>query len=196
MIEIEDKLLSDDLFEEYFCCDLTDCKGACCIEGDSGAPLEIDEIGLIEDNIDVIKPYMSRKGIEAITTDGVFTIDSDGDYTTTLIGGAECAFVFRDKGIALCAIEKAYREGKIKNIKPISCHLYPIRRKRFSDGTEGLNYHRWDVCKGAVRNGAARECKVYEGVQSAIERAYGKEFYDQMTEIEGFIERGELKYEE
>lgn len=196
MIEIEDKLLSDDLFEEYFCCDLADCKGACCIEGDSGAPLEIEEISLIEDHIEAIKPYMTRKGIEAITADGVFTIDSDGDYTTTLIGGAECAFVFRDKGIALCAIEKAFREGKIENIKPISCHLYPIRRKKFDNGMEGLNYHRWDVCKGAVLNGTIKKCKVYEGVKSAIVRAYGEEFYGHLVEVDGIIERGEIEYEE
>lgn len=195
MIEVEDKLLSEDLFEEYFCCDLADCKGACCIEGDSGAPLEIEEIALLEDTIDAIKPYMTEKGIKAIEKDGVFTIDSDGDYTTTLIDGGECAFVFRDKGIALCAIEKAFRDGKIENIKPISCHLYPIRRKRFSGG-EGLNYHRWSVCSGAVRNGTIKKCKVYEGVKSAIVRAYGEEFYGHLVEIDAIIEKGEIEYEQ
>lgn len=196
MIEVENKLLSEDLFDEYFCCDLTDCKGACCIEGDSGAPLEMEEITLLEEAIDAIRPYMSEKGIEAIEKDGVFTIDIDGDYTTTLIDGGECAFVFRDKGIALCAIEKAYREGKIENIKPISCHLYPIRRKRFKGGMEGLNYHRWSVCGGAVRNGTAKKCKVYEGVKNAIERAYGEEFYGHLVEIDAIIEKGEIEYEQ
>lgn len=196
MIEVEDKLLSEDLFDNYFCCDLADCKGACCIEGDSGAPLEIEEIALIEDAIDAIKPYLTEKGIQAIEKDGVFTIDSDGDYTTTLIDGGECAFVFRNEGIALCAIEKAFREGKIENIKPISCHLYPIRRKRFSDGFEGLNYHRWNVCQGAVRNGEAKNCKVYEGVKSAIVRAYGEEFYGHLVAIDAIIEKGEIEYEQ
>lgn len=196
MIEVENKLLSEDLFEEYFCCDLADCKGACCIEGDSGAPLEIEEISLIEDALDAIKPYMTKDGILAIEKDGVFTIDIDGDYTTTLINGGECAFVFRDKGIALCAIEKAFREGVIENIKPISCHLYPIRRKRFSGDMEGLNYHRWGVCSGAVRNGTSKKCKVYEGVKSAIVRAYGEEFYGHLVEIDAIIEKGDIEYEQ
>ena len=191
MIEIEDKLLSDDIVEEYFCCNLSDCKGACCIEGDSGAPLELDEIDKIEENIDAIKPFMTAEGIASIEKDGVFTIDIDGDYTTTLVNGAECAFVFRDKGIALCSIEKAFREGVIENIKPISCHLYPIRRKKFANGMEGLNYHRWDVCKGAILNGEMKNCKVYEGVKSAIERAYGEEFYGHLTEVDRIIAAGE-----
>lgn len=195
MIEIEDKLLSEDIFEEYFCCDLSACKGACCIEGDSGAPLEIEEISLLEDNIEAIKPYMTPLGIEAIERDGVFTIDYDGDYTTTLIGGAECAFVVSCDGVALCAIEKAFRDGKIENIKPISCHLYPIRRKKFSNGTEGLNYHRWDVCRDAVCSGEQKKCKVYQGVRSAIVRAYGEQFYGHLVDVDAILEKGELEYE-
>lgn len=192
MIEIEDKLLSDDIVEAYFSCNLSDCKGACCIEGDSGAPLEMDEIGLIEDNIDEIKKYMTPEGIASIEKDGVFTIDMDDDYTTTLVNGCECAFVFREKGIALCAIEKAYREGKIENIKPISCHLYPIRRKRLNNGTDILNYHRWDVCKGAELNGEFHQCKVYQGVKSAVIRAYGEEFYEHLEEVDKLIETGDI----
>ncbi len=187
MIEIEEKLLSEDIFEEYFCCDLTKCKGACCVEGDSGAPLEEEELALLEDNIDNIIPYMQPKGIESIQKYGVFVIDSEGDYTTTLIDGGECAFVFRDGDIVLCAIEKAFREGKIDNIKPISCHLYPIRRKRFANGFEGLNYNKWDICHSAVECGKERSCKVYEAVESGLKRAYGDTFYRYITEVDEIL---------
>lgn len=196
MIEIENKLLSDDIVEEYFCCDLSDCKGACCIEGDSGAPLELEEIDLLRENIEVIKRYMTPEGIASIEKNDVYVIDSEGEHTTTLIDGGECAYVFRDNNIALCAIEKAFREGEIENIKPISCHLYPIRRKKFSDGTEGLNYDRWNICKGAIRNGELKGCKVYEGVESAIVRAYGKDFYQYITEVDKILEAGEEEYSE
>lgn len=195
MVEIEDKLISEDLFDNYFCCDLKECKGMCCIEGDSGAPLEECEIALIEDNIEVIKRFMTKEGIEAIDSNGVCTIDSDGDLTTTLIGGCECAFVFREKGIALCAIEKAHRESLIDNVKPISCHLYPIRVKHLGGGMQGLNYHRWAVCEGAVRLGEQRKCKVYEGVKDAIIRKYGEEFYTHLTEVDKILELGDFDYE-
>lgn len=188
MIEIEDKLLSEEVFEEYFCCDLSKCKGECCIEGDSGAPLEVDEIGLIEDNLDVIKKYMTPRGIEAVDKAGVFEIDYDGDYTTTLIDGGECAFVFREGDIALCAIEKAFREGEIENVKPISCSLYPIRRKKFSNNMEGLNYHRWNVCSSAVAHGKETGCKVYQCVKAALTREYGEDFYRYLTEVDEILE--------
>ncbi len=193
MIEIENKLLSEDIFEEYFCCDLSQCKGACCVEGDSGAPLLSEEVLLIEDNIDKIIPYMQKAGVDTINNEGVAVIDSEGDLTTTLINGGECAFVIREDDIVLCAIEKAYRSGVIDNIKPISCHLYPIRRKFFKGEMEGLNYDRWSICESARECGLKNGVKVYQGVRSAIERAYGQQFYQYLEEVDEILANNEVE---
>ena len=194
MIEIEDKLVSDDVVEQYFSCDLCKCKGACCVLGDSGAPLEEEEIGIIENALQEIYPYMTPEGIKAIEENGVFEIDSDGDYTTTLVGREECAFTFStEDGLILCAIEKAYRDGKIDFKKPISCHLYPIRTKKFSNNMEGLNYHEWIICEDAIANGIATNTKVYEGVREAIERKWGTEFYGHLIEVDRIIAAGEVE---
>ncbi len=198
MIEIEDKLVSDDVLECYFSCDLSKCKGACCVFGDSGAPLKEQEIGIIEDCLEHIKPYMTPEGLEAVDKSGVFVIDMDGDYTTTLVEGTEeCAFTFTtDEGLVLCAIEKAYREGKIEYKKPISCHLYPIRTKEFSNDMTGLNYHRWDICKDAIVAGKNSQTKVYQGVRDAIVREWGEEFYGHLCEVDRIITNGEVEQEE
>lgn len=195
MIEIEDKIVSQELFEEYFCCDLNHCKGICCIEGDSGAPLEIDEVEEIEKNIEIIQKYMTPEGIEAIEEQGIFVIDSDGDLTTTLVNGAECAYTIEEDGITFCAIEKAFRAGEIDFKKPISCHLYPIREVKFSNGMTGLNYHRWSVCSGAVECGKRSKIKVYQALKEPIERAYGETFYRYLTEVDEIIEKGEIEDE-
>lgn len=193
MIEIEDKIVSDYILEEYFACDICKCKGACCIHGDAGAPLTIEEIDIIEEDIDIIKKYMTADGIKSIEEKGVFDIDIDGDYTTTLVDGKQCAFVVEDNGIALCAIEKAYRTNEIKFKKPISCHLYPIRAKEFSNGTTGLNYHVWSICEDAIINGKNSNTKVYQGVREAIERAYGAEFYSHLEEVDRIITASEIE---
>ncbi|MBQ2703269.1 MAG: DUF3109 family protein, partial [Alistipes sp.] len=148
MIDIEGKIVSTDLLTECFCCNIAQCKGACCIEGDAGAPLEIDEVDILEEEYENYKPYMTPEGIRAVEEQGFMVVDTDGDYTTPLINGGECAFTCYDEnGVALCAIDKAYREGKCSFQKPISCHLYPIRVVNFRNGGEGLNYHRWHICK-------------------------------------------------
>ena len=152
MIEIEDKIVSTELLTEPFCCDPAHCKGMCCVEGDAGAPLEIEEAERLEQEFEAYKPFMKPEGIEAVCKQGFIVVDSDGDYTTPLIGRAECAFSFEENGITLCAIERAYQLGKTDFIKPISCHLYPIRLTRFSNGSIGLNYHRWSICSSACRN--------------------------------------------
>ena len=177
MLEIEDKRISDDIIEEYFCCDLCKCKGECCVEGDAGAPLEEEEIDQIEENIDSIKKYMTPEGIKSIGKEGVFVVDTDGDYTTPLVNGQECAYSFQEDSITLCAIERAYRNGDIPFNKPISCHLYPIRTFKMRNGHTGLNYHIWDICKEARINGAEKQIKVYQCVKEPIIRAFGKEFY-------------------
>ena len=146
MIEIDDKIVSADLLRECFACDIAQCKGICCVEGNAGAPLEAEEVGILEREYAAYKPYMTPEGIEAVERQGFMVIDEDGDLTTPLVGDAECAYTYSENGITLCAIEKAWLEGKTAFRKPISCHLYPIRVVRFSNGTAGLNYHRWSVC--------------------------------------------------
>lgn len=189
MIEIEDKIVSEELFEEYFCCDLAACKGICCVEGDSGAPLEIEEVEEIENSLEIIKKYMSTEGIDAVEEQGIFEIDEDGDLTTTLIGGAECAYSITENGITLCAIEKAFRAGELDFKKPISCHLYPIRVTKFSNDTVGLNYHRWPICGSAVKCGTANKIKVYQSLKEPIVRAFGETFYQYLTEVDEIIEK-------
>lgn len=189
MIEIDDKLLSDDLFEACFSCDLQACKGACCIEGDYGAPLTIEEVDVLEEALEKIKPFMTPEGIAAVERQGVFEVDETGDYTTTLIDGGPCAFVTEEEGIALCAVERACRAGAIGFLKPISCHLYPIRTKIFGNGMVGMNYHRWDICRDAVRCGVRNRTKVYQSVRPAIERAFGTDFYRKMEEADRLLEQ-------
>ena len=146
MIEHRNTLISEDIFEKRFVCDLNACKGACCVAGESGAPLEQEEADLLKELWPKIKPYIPEKGQKAIDEHGVSEVDHDGDLVTTLVEGREeCAFtVFDDKGIALCGVEKAWKDGAIPFRKPISCHLYPIRILKLADH-EGLNYHTWPI---------------------------------------------------
>lgn len=153
MIEIDDKIVSADLLREYFACDLAACKGICCVEGNAGAPLEMDEVDTLEEEYPNYKPYMTPEGIRAVEAQGFMVVDEDGDYTTPLVDDAECAYAYTEEGITFCAIEKAFREGKTTFRKPISCHLYPIRLMNFSNGTVGLNYHRWSICEPARQCG-------------------------------------------
>src|SRR5690606_12696344 len=162
MVQVEDVILSEDLFEEYFVCDLAACKGACCVEGDAGAPLEKEEIAEIEANLDQVLPYLPEKGRQTIKQFGVYERDSDGDFVTTLNDGKECAFtIFREDGTALCDIEAAFREGRSSIKKPISCHLYPIRVSKLYN-LEALNYHRWQICKPSCNCGSKLKVKVYQ----------------------------------
>ena len=191
MIQIGDKIISLEVLESKFCCDLGKCKGICCVEGNAGAPLEADEIDTLEEEYEAYKPYMKPEGIEVIEREGFMTVDSDGDYTTPLIGDAECAYSFEENGITFCAIERAYKEGKTHFIKPISCHLYPIRLVNFSNGTTGLNYHRWNVCNDARKLGKKCGIPVYRSVKDAIVRRFGTEFYQALEEAERYITKNE-----
>lgn len=181
IIEIGDKIVSADIFEKEFVCNLGACKGACCVEGDDGAPLSFEEVDLLEENIDAIKPYMSAEGIDVVDRRGVFYMDQDNEPVTTLVKGAECAFVFRDtQGITKCSVEQAYRDGKTDFNKPISCHLYPIRVSKLRSFT-ALNYDRWPICKDACTLGEELSVPVYRFLKEPLTRAYGAEFY---TELE------------
>lgn len=184
MIEIDKKLISLDVFERKFVCDLNACKGACCIEGDAGAPLTLDEVDILEENLDKIKPYMRTEGIHAVEKEGVFYMDLDNEPVTTLVNGKECAFVrFDDKGVALCSIEDAYNEKIIDFKKPISCHLYPIRVAKFRE-YEAVNYNEWHICKPACACGAKLNVPVYKFLKDAIIRKWGEDFYKEV-EIAG-----------
>jgi hypothetical protein len=183
MIEIEDKMISDDLFLRQFVCDLQKCKGACCVEGDSGAPLTNQEAILIEDNLSDIEPHMREDGLSAVSENGVFYIDQDGDQVTTLVKGKECAFVFFDKNnIAKCAIESAYRKGEINFNKPVSCHLYPIRVKNY-EKYQAINVDKWHVCKPACNCGVQLNIPVFKFLKQAIVRMWGEDFYKDLDTV-------------
>ena len=176
------------MFETKFVCDLSACKGACCIEGDSGAPLTFEEVSILEDHLDVIKPYMRKEGIDAVEETGVFYMDWDNEPVTTLVNEKECAFVaFDEKGTALCAIEQAHKDGKLDFKKPISCHLYPIRAKKFKE-FEALNYNTWDICSPACACGDQLDVKVFKFLKEPIIRAYGEEFYQELEVVDKDIE--------
>lgn len=191
MIEIDGKIIASDLLVEQFCCDLAVCKGECCVEGDSGAPLEIEEVDELENEYPNYKPYMTAEGIEAVESQGFMVVDVDGDYTTPLIDGAECAYSFKENGITFCAIERAYREGKCSFLKPISCHLYPIRVKHFATGDYGLNIHRWNICKCAFDCGKRDGVKLYKAMREPLVRRFGEEFYEALCQAAEMFENEE-----
>lgn len=190
MIQIDDKIISFDLFEVHFCCDLAHCKGICCVEGNAGAPLEAEEVDLLEQEYPAYKPYMKPEGIEAIERQGFMIPDAEGDYTTPLVDNDECAYSIRENGITLCAIEKAWREGRTSFRKPVSCHLYPIRLSQFGNGTTGLNYHRWAVCNGALVRGAKEGIPLFRTLREPLIRRFGGEFYDALEEAYRFLQQG------
>ena len=177
MIEIDDKIVSADILRECFACDLGKCKGICCVEGDAGAPLDIEEVDLLEQEYPNYAPYMTAEGRSEVEHQGFMVVDVDGDYTTPLVDNAACAYAFEENGTTFCAIERAYREGKCSFLKPISCHLYPIRVKQFRNGSYGLNYHRWTVCRDAIECGKRLGIPVYKALKEPLIRRFGEEFY-------------------
>lgn len=184
LIELKDKVVSTQIFERKFVCDLNACKGACCIEGDSGAPLTLEEIDLIEDDLEEIKPYMRPEGIAAVEKTGVFYMDQENEPVTTLINGGECAFVyFDDQGITKCSIEQAHRDGKTAFKKPISCHLYPIRVKKYNDFT-ALAYNEWHICSPACACGEKLDVPVFRFLKEPIIRAFGEAFFNELEIVD------------
>lgn len=184
MIEIEDKLISLDVFEKRFVCDISACKGACCVEGDDGAPLTMEEVSIMEEELESYKPYMRDVGIEAIEHTGVFYMDTDNEPVTTLVNGGECAFVaFDENGVAKCAIEQAYEDGETEFKKPISCHLYPIRVSKLRN-YEAINYNSWHLCAPACKLGEALEVKTYRFLKEPIIRKWGANFYKELEIVD------------
>lgn len=180
MIVIDKTVISDDIAENYFLCDLNKCKGGCCVEGDLGAPLEDDELAILEDIFEDIKPFLTPEGVEAIEEQGKFILDEDGDFSTPTLNGEECAYaVYDSRGILKCGIEKAYEAGKSKFKKPISCHMYPIRVTKY-DNYHALNYDRWEICLPACELGRTNQLPLYKFLKDPLVRKFGKEWYDKL----------------
>lgn len=198
MLEILNTLVSLDLFKVMFCCDLSKCHGICCVEGDAGAPVEIEEVGLLEDSLDVVWDELSKEAQQQIDAEGVVYPDRDGDLVTSIVNGKDCVFVKYDNisldggktrgpRCALCAIDSAYRNGKFHWQKPISCALYPIRVSTIG-GLPALNVHKWDICEPARQLGKKLQIPVYKFLKEPLIRRFGQEWWDECD-----IAYGELK---
>ncbi len=181
MIQIQDTLVTLDIVERFFCCDLEKCLGECCIEGDAGAPITQEEKKILEDILPEIWADLLPAAQRAIEENGVSYADPEGEEVTQIVDGKNCAFSYYGaNGMCLCAIEKAYREGRIDFYKPISCHLYPLRLKEY-DGFTAVNYHRWKICKCAEVLGRAKGVRVYEFLKEPLIRRFGQEWYDELA---------------
>ena len=184
MIDIGNTLISDDVVAKQFVCNLSKCKGACCVEGDLGAPVEADEKDILDDIYPLVRPYLRPEGIAAIEEQGTYVLDDYNEYSTPLINGKECAYVvYDDNGTLKCAIEKAHYDGKVDFKKPISCHLYPIRTSKLLDMT-AVNYDRWDICSDACTLGEELQVPVYKFLKEPLIRKFGQEWFD---ELEKFV---------
>lgn len=180
MLQIDDTIVSFDLIEREFICDLNTCLGACCIEGDSGAPLNYEERDKIEELLPVIWDDLLPEAQKVIKETGVSYIDEEGDLVTNLIHGKDCVFTYYEgNGICKCVLEKAFREGKSDFYKPISCHLYPVRLKEY-DGFTAVNVHRWKICKCAEVLGRREGVKLYQFLKEPLIRRFGEEWYEQL----------------
>lgn len=180
MLQIQNTLVTLDLAEEFFCCDLDKCLGACCIEGDAGAPVTLEEIGRLEEVFPLVKDDMLPRAVKEVEENGVAYADADGEMVTTLLDGANCAFcTFGQGGVCLCAIDKAYREGKVEWRKPDSCALYPVRIKEYPSFT-AVNYHRWKICRPAIENGRRLGIRLYQFLEGPLTSRFGAEWYAEL----------------
>lgn len=189
IVEVGNVLVHLDILTENFCCDLAACKGECCIEGDAGAPVTIDEIAAIEDCVDTVWSDLSASAQAVIDHQGVAYADPDGDLVTSIVDGRDCVFTYYDdidiegqcvKNCCLCALEKAHRAGKSDFVKPISCALYPIREAQFTGGLVGITYNRWDVCRPAVALGNRLGLPLYKFLKNPLIRRFGEQWYDEL----------------
>lgn len=178
--QIDNVLITTEILTERFCCDLDACKGECCVEGDAGAPVTLDEVAAIEDSLDVVWDELSASAQAIIDKQGVAYTDEEGDLVTSIVGGKDCVFTCHDNGCCFCALEKAYRAGKARFCKPISCALYPIREVSLSNGLVGLNYHRWNVCQEAVKKGKELDLPIYKFLKEPLVRRFGNEWYEML----------------
>ena len=176
-------LISSEILTERFCCDYEKCKGICCVEGDAGAPVTMDEVAGIEEALDTVWHELSASAQSVIDQQGVAYSDRDGELVTSIVRGRDCVFTCYDGENCLCALEKVYRQGRTGFCKPISCALYPIREKRFADGLIGLNYHKWAVCQDAIEKGKAMDLPVYQFLKEPLIRRFGEEWYQELCEV-------------
>lgn len=180
MISIENTLISEDIFTCSFCCDIPQCKGCCCVEGDAGAPLDEEELEILEENYPIFKKYMDPRGVEVIENGDFFDLDIFGNLVTPLIGQRDCAYSYQDENnITLCAIEKAYLNNEIDYKKPISCDLYPIRIDSYPE-YDAINYHQWGICADATQLGKKSKLKVFQFLKNPLIRKYGEDWYNQL----------------
>lgn len=189
IIEISGVLVSPDIFTERFCCDLDACKGICCVEGDAGAPVTLDETAAIEEALDNVWNNLSATAQAVIDKQGVAYVDAEGDLVTSIVGGKDCVFTCHEDGCCLCTLEKAWRAGQSSFCKPISCALYPIREKRLSNGLTGLNYNRWAVCKDAVKKGVELDLPLYKFLEGPLTRRFGDAWYKELVDTADELKR-------
>lgn len=180
MLQIQDTVVSLDLLERFFCCDIERCKGQCCIDGDAGAPITEAERARLEEVLPVIKDDLLPAARRVIDEQGVAYVDEEGDLVTSIVDGGNCVFTcYDDNGVCLCAIEKAWREGRVDWMKPESCHLYPVRLTEYPTFT-AVNYHRWKICKCAEVLGRSKGLRVYEFLKGPLVRRFGPEWYEEL----------------
>ena len=183
MFQLGKTIVSEDLIEKDFVCNLSACKGACCVHGDAGAPLEKDEVTILQEIYPKVKPFLRQKGIDAIEAQGTSIKTAYGELETPLVEGRECAYViFDDKKTALCGIEEAHNQGEIKWKKPVSCHLYPIRVKDYSEFS-AVNYDKWEICDDACSLGKELQVPVYKFVKQALIRKFGEDWYNELEKV-------------
>ncbi len=192
IIQVGDVLLSSDILTEKFCCDLSACKGQCCVEGDAGAPVTLEEIAEIEDCLDEVWGDLSASAQAVIDKQGVAYTDKEGDLVTSIVRGKDCVFTYYDRlqnieDCCLCTLEKAFRAGKTRFCKPVSCALYPIREKRLGNDLIGLNYNRWEVCKMAVAKGKQENIPLYQFLREPLIRRFGEDWYQELLDVTKFL---------
>lgn len=189
IIQVGDVLVEADIITERFCCDLEICKGICCIEGDAGAPVTLDEVEGIEASIEAVWGDLSVAARGVIGRQGVAYTDAEGDLVTSIVGGRDCVFTCREGDCCLCALERAYRRGATGFCKPVSCALYPIREVALSNGLTGLNYHRWGVCSAAIAKGRRLDMPLYRFLRAPLVRRFGAEWYAELERVAGEMRR-------
>ena len=184
ILQVDDVLLSPDIRTERSPSDHDACHGICCVAGDPGAPVTLDETAQIENAVDTVWNDLSAQAQAVIDKQGVAYADRDGDLVTSIVGGKDCVFTCYDNGCCLCALEKAWRAHRLTDFcKPISCALYPIREKQLGNGLTGLNYHRWDVCRDAVKKGRELDLPIYKFLKGPRTRRFGEEWYKELEAV-------------
>lgn len=183
MFQLGKTIVSEEIIENDFLCNLTACKGACCVDGNAGAPVDDNETGILAGIYDQVKPFLRKEGIAAIEEQGAYVKGDDGEWETPLVNDSECAYVtFTDNGTAKCGIEVAYEQGAVSWKKPVSCHLYPVRVREYTELT-AVNYHKWEICDPACALGKELKVPIYKFVKEALIRKFGAEWYAELEEV-------------